>query len=324
MTEARITPNRINPDWIAVDWIAVDWGTSNLRAWAMGAGGILAEASSEDGMGKLARDGFEPALLRLIGPWLDGRALGGRGLDAGPVPVIACGMVGSRQGWCEAAYRTVPCTPLDAAALVAAPTTDPRLTVRIAPGLKQTAPADVMRGEETQIAGVLSLMPGYDGVLCLPGTHSKWAQISAGEVVSFQTFMTGEMFALLSEASVLRHGLQGDGWDDAAFDAAVSDALSRPERLGARLFSLRAEGLIAGLTPAAARARLSGLLIGTELAAARPYWLGQRVTLVGAATLSGAYAQALRSQGVEAAHLSVSDCTLAGLSSLALQPEAAR
>lgn len=295
-------------------WIAVDWGTSNLRAWAMDGAEVLAEATSDDGMGKLARDGFEPALLRLIGPWL----------EAGPVPVYACGMVGSRQGWVEAAYRTVPCTPIDAAALVAAPTTDPRLSVHIAPGLKQTTPADVMRGEETQIAGALSLMPGYDGILCLPGTHSKWVQMSAGEVVSFQTFMTGEMFALLSEASVLRHGLQGDGWDDTAFDAAVSDALSRPERLGARLFSLRAEGLIAGLTPAAARARLSGLLIGTELAAARPYWLGQRVTLVGASRLSNAYARALKAQGIDAHSLSVTACTLAGLSSLALQPEAAR
>ena len=110
--------------------------------------------------------------------------------------------------------------------------------------------------------------------------------------------MTGEMFALLSEASVLRHGMQGGGWDEAAFDAGVSDALSRPERLGARLFSLRAEGLIAGLSPQAARARLSGLLIGTELAAARPYWLGQRVTLIGAEKLSAAYARALAAQGV--------------------------
>lgn len=305
MTKAQITP----------DWIAVDWGTSNLRAWAMDASGkVLAEATSQEGMGKLARDGFEPALLRLIGPWLDN----------GPAPVFACGMVGSRQGWCEAPYRSVPCTPLDPAAQVTAPTNDPRLSVHIAPGLKQTQPADVMRGEETQIAGALSLMPGYDGILCLPGTHSKWAQISAGEVVSFQTFMTGEMFALLSEASVLRHGLQGDGWDDTAFEVAVSDALSRPERLGARLFALRAEGLIAGLAPPAARARLSGLLIGTELAAARPYWLGQRVTLVGAAKLSAAYARALKAQGIDAQHLSVTDCTLAGLSSLALQTEAAR
>jgi 2-dehydro-3-deoxygalactonokinase len=298
---------------VSPTWIAVDWGTSNLRAFAMAADGrVLAEASSDEGMGKLTRDGFEPALLRLVAPWL-----------ADQPPIVACGMVGSRQGWCEAPYRTVPCTPLDRTALVTAPTTDPRLRVTIAPGLKQTQPADVMRGEETQIAGALRLMPGYDGVFCLPGTHSKWVHVSAGEIVSFQTFMTGEMFALLSEASVLRHGMQGGGWDDAAFDTGVSDALSRPERIGARLFSLRAEGLIAGLAPAAARARLSGLLIGTELAAAKPYWLGQTVTLVGAEKLSAAYARAIAAQGVAAQRLSATDCTLAGLASLALQTEAA-
>lgn len=297
---------------LSPDWIAVDWGTSNLRAWAMGADGrVLAEAESDEGMGKLAPEGFEAALLRLITPWL-----------AGTPPVLACGMVGSRQGWREAPYRAVPCTPLDRAALIAAPTTDPRLNVTIAPGLMQADPADVMRGEETQIAGALRLLPGYDGVLCLPGTHSKWAHISAGEVVSFQTFMTGELFALLSTASVLRHGMQGSGWDEAAFDTAVTDALSRPERLGARLFSLRAQGLIAGLTPDAARARLSGLLIGMELAAARPYWLGQRVTLIGAEKLSTAYARALAAQGVTAGRLSVTDCTLAGLASLSPQHEA--
>jgi 2-dehydro-3-deoxygalactonokinase len=238
--------------------------------------------------------------------------------------VIACGMVGSRQGWCEAPYRTVPCAPLDRSALVEAPTTDPRLTVWVAPGLKQAAPPDVMRGEETQIAGALTLMPGYDGILCLPGTHSKWAHVSAGEVVSFQTCMTGELFQLLSEASVLRHGIQGGTWDDSAFAAAVSDALIRPERLAARLFALRAEGLIAGLAPGAARARLSGLLIGAELAATRPYWLGQHVTLIGAEALSSAYAQALAAQGVTAARLSATDCTLAGLASLHRQTESAK
>lgn len=293
------------------DWIAVDWGTSNLRAWAMGAESILAEANSAEGMGGLAASEFEPALLRLIGPWL----------GEGPVPVIACGMVGSRQGWHEAPYRTVPCTPVAAGALVAVPTLDPRIQVRIAPGLKQLSPADVMRGEETQIAGALALSPSFDGVLCLPGTHSKWVHVSAGEVISFQTFMTGEMFALLSRQSVLRHGMQGDGWDDDAFDQGLSEALSRPERLGAKLFSLRAEGLIAGLGPVAARARLSGLLIGVELAAAKPYWLGQSVALIGADTLSRAYARALAAQGVTARILPASECTLAGLATLARQPE---
>lgn len=290
-------------------WIAVDWGTTNLRAWAMGAGGrVLAEAQSDEGMSKLARDGFEPALLRLISPWL----------GVGRTPVVACGMVGSRQGWCEAPYRVAPCAPLDPAGQVLAPSSDPRIEVRIAPGLKQVSPADVMRGEETQIAGALRLMPQYDGVFCLPGTHSKWVHVSAGEVVSFQTFMTGELFALLSEASVLRHAMGGEGWDDAAFDAAVSDAISRPERIAARVFTLRAESLIAGLGPASARARLSGLLIGIELAAARPYWLGQRVTLIGAEKLSALYSRALLAQGVTAETLPATGCTLAGLQSLTL------
>ncbi len=161
---------------ITPDWIAVDWGTTHLRAFAMGPDGILARASSDDGMGRLARDGYEPALLGLIDAWLPARR---------QTPVITCGMVGSRQGWCEAPYRTVPCTPLDPSAMVHVSTHDPRLSVWLAPGLRQNKPADVMRGEETQIAGALAVMPKFDGVLCLPGTHSKWVHISAGEVVSF-------------------------------------------------------------------------------------------------------------------------------------------
>lgn len=290
------------------DWIAVDWGTSNLRAWAMGAGGVLAHGESHDGMGSLSRDGFEPALLRLVSPWLaEGRV----------TPVIACGMVGARQGWIEAAYRAVPCTPVSAAQMTVAPTLDPRLRVLIAPGLSQARPADVMRGEETQIAGALALSPGFDGVLCLPGTHAKWVQVSAGEVVSFQTFMTGELFALLSAQSVLRHGMAAEGFDGSAFDAGLDEALSRPNDLAARLFRLRAEGLLHGLSPLAARSRLSGLLIGAELAAAKPYWLGQAVALVGAEGLASAYARALAAQGIAARMLPATDCTLAGLSALA-------
>ncbi|MGA0541398.1 2-dehydro-3-deoxygalactonokinase [Neotabrizicola sp. VNH66] len=301
-------------DGITADWIAADWGTSNLRVWAMAADGrVLAAAGSDEGMGKLSRHGFEPALLRLAGAWL----------GAGVTPVVACGMVGARQGWVEAAYRAVPCTPVDAAAMTVAPARDPRLSVRIAPGLSQDRPADVMRGEETQIAGVLAQEPGFDGVICLPGTHCKWAHVSAGEVVSFQTFMTGEMFDLLSRQSVLRHGLTGaEGDDPEAFDTAVSDALSRPEKIGARLFALRAEGLLHGLPPVTARARLSGLLIGMELAAARPYWLGQAVALVGSSRLCAAYARALAAQGVTARLMGDTACTLAGLTALYRPKEA--
>lgn len=287
------------------DWIAVDWGTSNLRAWGMGADGRpLARAESAQGMGGLVPDAFEPALLALVEPWLD---------PARVTPVLACGMVGARQGWAEAAYRPVPCPALGPP-LTPAPARDPRLRVLIVPGLSQARPsADVMRGEETQIAGVIAPAPDWDGVICLPGTHSKWAEVSAGEVVSFRSFMTGELFAWLSTGSVLRHGMAGAGTDDAAFDAGVADGMARPELLTARLFTLRAEGLLAGLPPAAARGRLSGLLIGTELAAAKPWWLGRDVVIVGDDALGGLYARALAAQGVAARQVSATDAVLAGL-----------
>lgn len=296
-----------------MNWIAVDWGTSNLRAWAMGADGPTAHGESPKGMGKLKPEEFEAALLELVEPWLSDKTL-----------VLACGMVGARQGWREAIYRAVPCTPTDPAGLTRVATNDPRLDVRIAPGLSQSKPADVMRGEETQLAGALALYPNFDGVFCLPGTHSKWAQVSAGEVVAFQTYMTGELFALLSTQSVLRHSMPAngaDGWDDAAFDEGLSEALSRPDRIAARLFSLRAEGLLHALPGASARARLSGLLIGIELAGAKPYWLGQQVKLIGAEKLSASYARALATQGLQTENLDATACTLAGLSALRLKLE---
>lgn len=288
---------------ITADWIAVDWGTTRLRAWAMArGGGVRAEAASEAGMSTLARDGYEPALLSLVAPWL----------GEGPTDVVACGMVGSRQGWIEAPYAAAPCPALPDG-FARAPTTDPRLRVHVVPGIRQARPADVMRGEETQIAGFLALNDGWDGIVCLPGTHTKWVEVSAGEVVSFQTFMTGELFALLSGASVLRHTIASDGWDDAAFAAALDDAMTRPEALAARLFGLRAGALLDGTPPETARARLSGLLIGAELAAARPYWLGRQVAVIGAGGLGRHYVTALGAQGVPATLADAPRMTRAGL-----------
>lgn len=282
------------------EWIAVDWGTSNLRVWAMRGSEVLDRAQSDAGMGGLDRDGFGPALGMLIDGW---------DLPAS-TPVVACGMVGSRQGWVEAPYRRVPCAPL-CGDLIKVPQTD--RNVRIIPGLKQDTPADVMRGEETQIAGFLALNPGWDGVVCLPGTHAKWVQVSAGEVVSFQTFMTGELFALIAGQSVLRHSVQSGDWDEDAFAEAVSDAMSRPEKLAARLFSIRAGDLLQATPAATSRARLSGALIGAELAAARPYWLGQNVAIIGADTTAKHYLAALAAQGVPATLADAERMTLAGL-----------
>ena len=283
------------------DWIAVDWGTSNLRAWAFRDGKAVANAASGKGMGVLAPDAFEAALLDIIDPWL----------GIGPTRVVASGMVGARQGWLEAPYATVPCAPTGAGG-VRPDVADPRLDVTILPGLAQDRPADVMRGEETQVAGYLAGDPGFDGIICLPGTHTKWVHVSAREVVSFRTFMTGELFALLSTGSVLRHSV-GEGWDDNAFAEAVDDAVGRPEAIAARLFALRAETLLAGLGKGTATARLSGLLSGAELAAARAYWLGRRIVLVGASRQVSHYAKALGSLGAPTETADATQATLAGL-----------
>lgn len=283
------------------DWIAVDWGTSNLRAWAMRGDAPVAEVGSDKGMGSLERDGFEPALLDLIEPWL----------GAGTTAVIACGMVGARQGWVEAPYASVPCPPVGAAT-IKPPVSDARIDVTILPGLSQKTPADVMRGEETQIAGYLAEVPDFDGILCLPGTHTKWVQISAGEVVSFRTYMTGELFALISKQSVLRHSMD-DGWDEDAYLAAVREGMADPQALAGRFFALRAEGLVSTPAKGVARARLSGLLIGAELAAAKPYWLGQRIVLLGAGKLAALYSNALAAEGALTETADVTRATLAGL-----------
>ncbi|GAA3871743.1 2-dehydro-3-deoxygalactonokinase [Celeribacter arenosi] len=285
------------------DWIAVDWGTSNLRVWVMRGTAIVERLDADQGMGSIAPKDFEPVLLSLISPFL------------GPhkTPVVICGMAGSRQGWAEAPYTSVPCGPPGLRHAVRVATKDPRLSVSILPGIKQDAPADVMRGEETQILGYLAKNPDFSGVICLPGTHSKWAQISDGKIEHFRTFMTGELFALLSKSSILRFSV-GSDVDVDAFETAVSDMIRRPEDFNADLFGLRAGTLIGDLSGDEAMGRLSGLMVGCELAGARAYWQNQNVALIGASQIVKLYARALATQGVTADIASGEDSVLAGLS----------
>lgn len=288
-----------------VDWIAVDWGTSNLRAWGIGPdGGILQESSSVSGMAKLKRDEFEPALLALIGDWLPA----GR-----KTLVVACGMVGARQGWIEVPYNEAPCPPASAQSARSPQTSDPRLDVRIIAGVMQRNPDDVMRGEETQVAGLLQRSPGFAGVVCMPGTHTKWVRVQAGEIVEFKSCMSGEVFGVLASQSVLRFSVGGEGWDDTEYHNAVREALAQPEAFAGALFSIRASSLIAGLSQAAANARLSGLVIGTEIAATRAFWTRGTVSIIDNGRQAALYATALKNAGAATAMLPGQDVTLAGL-----------
>lgn len=274
---------------MTVQWVALDWGTTNLRAFVVGEKGqILERLQSNKGMSQLSPEEFEPTLIDLISPFL---------LQDRVTPVIACGMVGAKQGWVEAPYAQVPCEPIARDSLISVPTKDHRIQVRIVPGICQRDPDDIMRGEETQIAGYLAECPSFDGVICLPGTHSKWVQVREGKVCDFTTFMTGEVFDLLSTHSVLRFCTDSHHWDDTAFLKAVAESVQYPNGLMAALFRLRPQSLLGGASNDTLKASLSGLLIGSELEEMQEMWRNLDVVIIGGQENSRLYQTALASLG---------------------------
>ena len=286
-------------------WIAIDWGSSNLRVWALNNNNaILDSILSNDGMLGLASNEFEPLLFEKISKW---------GVGDANIPILCCGMVGAKQGWVEAPYASIPYNLMQEADNVKVRCSDHRLNVRILGGLRQDNPADVMRGEETQIRGFLSIFSNFDGIICLPGTHTKWVHVSAGEVISFRTFMSGELFDLLSKYSVLKHSVKSDGWSDKEFKSAVSESISNPQKIFSDFFKLRADHLLKQVEQSELRSKLSGYIIGVELAGAKPYWLGQNVVILGNDNLSKIYKTALEGQGIFAQEIDATECTLNGL-----------
>jgi 2-dehydro-3-deoxygalactonokinase len=292
----------------AVAWIAVDWGTSNVRAWGLDAdGGIVFSESSDRGMGKLSREDYPAVLAGMVGA---------RAPDV--EDVLICGMAGARQGWLEAPYLHTPTALAQLARGAVTPAPVGGLKPRILPGVAQARAGeeDVMRGEETQLLGLLALRPGFAGTVIMPGTHSKWARLEAGRITGFATAMTGEIYDVLSTHSVLRHSLGGERNGPATADgtaAGLEAGLERPEALTSLLFRTRAAALLSDRGPDWCAGYLSGLLIGAEIAGHRS-WLGSgTVPLIGSARLGTVYAEALGRIGVKAEIIDATDATLAGL-----------
>jgi 2-dehydro-3-deoxygalactonokinase len=269
---------------------AADWGTSNLRIWLLAQDGSpLSELRGEDGLTKVADRNFAGVLDTKL------RELG----VASDLPVIVCGMAGSRQGWVEAPYVETPAA-LDEVLAHAVRAPHPTRDVRILPGVAQTdaGQPDVMRGEETQLLGLSNLSGAR--TVCMPGTHCKWVRLEERSVTGFTTFLTGELFNLFSAQSLLRHSVDRAARvapDDADFLQACRDLTSEPDQLSARLFSIRAASLLKGLTPPRAAAMLSGMLIGAEIGAARKSFAARDLVLVGTGRLGRLYETALGMAG---------------------------
>lgn len=264
--------------------IGLDWGTTSARAYRIDASGAVTdERSAPLGILQVRDRLFAPALAGLLGDWAELR-----------VPRLACGMIGSRQGWIEAPYCDTPAS-LDAlgAGIAMVPDEDlgivPGVRTRDADGIP-----DVIRGEETQILGAVD--PHAARVYAvLPGTHSKWARVEHGRLTAFMTFMTGEVYAALLEHTIL--GRLAEARAHGAFDAANFErGIARGLGGGALLhdaFGARALALLGELPGLGVADWLSGLLIGGEIAAARRFAPDMRsVTIIANAELTRRYAAA--------------------------------
>ncbi|RZJ25154.1 MAG: 2-dehydro-3-deoxygalactonokinase [Haliea sp.] len=291
--------------------IAVDWGTSSLRAALLDeAGAVLEETQSPRGILTVAPDEFAPLLIATCARWT----------GTGATFHLLCGMVGSRQGWQEAAYCASPCGFAEIADRLSWIAPSPGLErVAIVPGLSHDAVGvpDVMRGEETQVFGALALLGLQDARLVLPGTHSKWVRVRGSRIESFSTFMTGEFYALLRKHSILARTLpDADGaLDEDAFLQGVAHARTAANLLHAA-FSVRTMALFDRLPAAALSSYLSGLVIGEELRTQALEPDGAPVVLIGAPALTLRYEIALRAFGASALRVG-SEATWRGLWTIA-------
>ena len=297
--------------------IGLDWGTTSFRAYRLGADGhILDHVSSEVGILAVTDGDFAAALRRQIAPWL--------AAPANP-PILACGMIGSRQGWHEAPYVDLPAGTAELAGNLVSATPGGGPTIHFVPGLSwrdAEGVPDVMRGEETQLIGAMGC-EAEPHLFVLPGTHSKWAVAADGRIRWFATFMTGEMFAVLTQHSILGRLMSGSDHDPSAFGRGLDAAMTAPGGTAGllhRLFGARSLALFGDLPQTGVASYLSGLLIGTEIAEASnslPATQAVRsVTIVGRSDLATRYATGLAAKGFSV-DTADPDASAAGLHRLA-------
>jgi 2-dehydro-3-deoxygalactonokinase len=256
-----------------------------------GRGAIVDRVAAPDGILSVVDGGFESVLMNRCGAWL---------AQHRSAPVLLSGMIGSRQGWKEAPYRDCPADATNVVQAMAKLTLSDGRNVHVVPGLRYVDPEgghDVMRGEETQIFGLPDLERG-DRVVCLPGTHSKWVAVRNGRIERFATYMTGEVYAVMSKHSILGRLLVGDAHDPMAFAAGL-DLARRDGGLLHHLFRVRTAGLMNAMGGERLSSYLSGIVVGHEVRAALAGFPARQVGLVGSGPLTSLYAEALRRHGVE-------------------------
>jgi 2-dehydro-3-deoxygalactonokinase len=252
-------------------FISIDWGTSNFRMRLVEKNSlrILEQKTEPVGIKALYRQwqteggDRETRLVR----FLESQRLSLQyPVPRGTAAVIS-GMASSDIGLRELPYRMLPVT-LEAAGLSVARLSYPEcdLDIRLISGLRTGD--DIMRGEETQLVGLADHVdPLEKTVVVLPGTHSKHVYCHRGLIETFRTLLSGELFDLLTNHSVLAGSVRRSPWMEAtrgAFERGITDALGDLGILGS-VFRVRAWDRLGKKSPEKNYYYLSGLIIGSEL-----------------------------------------------------------
>ncbi len=284
--------------------IALDWGTTRARAFLISeTGEVLQRRIADQGIQSVPAGGYPAAFETLAGDFR--RA-------APDASILLAGMVGSRNGWIEAAYVACPASPEEIAAAAIQVELDKNTTATILPGLSCDEGAfDVMRGEETLIVG-LGLT---DGIACLPGTHSKWAEIKGGRITRFASFMTGEVYGLLRDSSILSRLAEAPAGTDTVEGAARGRAaVSRAGGLLNSIFASRTEVLAGRMPGGAVGPYLSALLVGQEIAGAQAlFGHSAEVHLVADGALGESYGGELEAAGLKVRTVTPEAAFIAGV-----------
>ena len=275
-----------------------DWGTSSLRGYLLDDSKIIQKYSSDLGLLKAQKIGYEKVLDSVLDSF-----------QCEPdIPIYLSGMIGSKQGWAEAPY--VP-TPVGLEQMKGK-TIKPAKNIHIIGGVSHldgSGNYDVMRGEEVQVFGILEQEPAAS-LICLPGSHSKWVKIEAGQIKSFSTWMTGELFKSLSENTIFTTQIDSKTWNKEAFVQGVEFAREHND-LGSSLFKLRTEYLFERSDKEHFHSYLSGFLIGSEIREA--IGVAKEVSLCGSDTLMNSYALALEVFGAESKQFPSDTATIRGI-----------
>ena len=284
-------------------WVALDWGTSNFRAYLMDNNNVIDQVSTQEGMKFIDQNEFEKILIKNIDAWNNKFDI---------KVIIASGMVGAKQGWIEVPYINSPCDIRNVNFKTLKILDD--ANIHILSGVSQFNPSDVMRGEETQIAGFLLNNVDFNGSICLPGTHSKWVNMNSYNIQEFTTFLTGELYEIVKKYSILNHSLNTTELDDEIVKSSAKLIIENPSFISNKLFEIRADNLLKNSNQTSNNSKLVGYLLGIELSGSRTYWEDKDLVIIGSSNLNKYYELILNERSNSIRLFNSSDMALNGLS----------